>query len=143
MSTQTGQYPNCQQLVVQPFTDLTLNRLYSIHIVKENRADLNRSWQSIVRKAEKVSVKVIIPQFLRPFAEGVDVTDVEGSTVGDCLNELIGRFPRIKKFLFDKSGELLKGVEVYVNGKSSYPDELAYPVNEGDELYMLLIISGG
>jgi molybdopterin converting factor small subunit len=34
-------------------------------------------------------------------------------------------------------------VEIYVNMESSYPEELAKPVKDGDELYIVIIISGG
>ena len=88
-------------------------------------------------------VRINIPQFLQHLVNGVEVADVEGSTVGQCLNNLVKRFPHIEKWIFDKDGKLLKHVDIYVNGKSTYPEELAKPVNEGDELYILLAMAGG
>jgi molybdopterin converting factor small subunit len=44
--------------------------------------------------------------------------------------------------LFDKSGNLLNYVDIYVNGESSYPEELAKPVKDGDEIHITLIIAG-
>jgi len=38
---------------------------------------------------------------------------------------------------------LLNYVEIYVNLESSYPEELAKPVRDGDELHTVLIIAGG
>lgn len=90
-----------------------------------------------------MSVKVTIPQFLQSFTDGKEVAYVSGSTVGECLNELTRQFPDIKTLLFDKDGKLLQRVDIYVNGKSSYPEELAKQVSEGDELYILLVIAGG
>ena len=80
---------------------------------------------------------------MQPQADGAESAEVEGSTVGECLNQLVKRFPRIQNLLFDKGGKLLKYVDVYVNGKSTYPEELVKPVNDGDELQILLVIAGG
>jgi len=68
---------------------------------------------------------------------------VNGSTVGECLDELVKQFPEIRQRLFDKNGKLLNYVDVYVNYESSYPEELAKPVKDGDELHITLIIAGG
>jgi len=34
-------------------------------------------------------------------------------------------------------------IEIYVNAESSYPDELTKPVNDGDELQIVIMIVGG
>jgi len=38
---------------------------------------------------------------------------------------------------------LLNYVDIYVNQESSYPEELAKPVKDGDELHITMIIAGG
>jgi sulfur-carrier protein len=90
-----------------------------------------------------VSVKVNLHPSLLQFARDQAIVEVKGSTVGECLNGLVKQFPRIKPMLFDKQGGLLKYVDVYVNGESSYPEELAKPVKDGDELHITLTIAGG
>ena len=90
-----------------------------------------------------MSVKINIPQFLQHLANDVKTADVNGSTVGECLNDLVKRFPQFEELLFDKNGKLLKYVDVYINEESTYPEELAKPVNDGDELYIMNIIAGG
>jgi len=90
-----------------------------------------------------MSVRINIPQFLRHLASDAHVADVNGETVGECLNDLVKRFPSTKRWLFDDNGKLLNAVEVYVNGESTYPEELNKPVNDRDELHILLIIAGG
>jgi hypothetical protein len=45
--------------------------------------------------------------------------------------------------ILDENGNLLKHLDVYVNGESSYPEDLAKMVHEGDELYILNIVVGG
>ena len=90
-----------------------------------------------------MSVRVNLHPTLSPFTNNQTVVEVNGSTVGDCLNELVKQFPRIKPMLFDKQGRLLNYVDVYVNYESAYPEELAKPVKDGDELHITLIIAGG
>ncbi len=90
-----------------------------------------------------MSVKVNIHPVLYHFTNDQDVVVVNGSTVGECLEELVAQFPAIKQGLFDKDGKLLNYVDIYVNGESAYPDELAKPVKDGDELHIVLIIAGG
>ncbi|MBW1912190.1 MAG: MoaD/ThiS family protein [Deltaproteobacteria bacterium] len=34
-------------------------------------------------------------------------------------------------------------IEVYVNGETAYPDELARQVRDGDEIHLLVMLAGG
>ena len=90
-----------------------------------------------------MSVKINIHPFLSQHTNNQDVVEVNGNTVGQCLEQLIGQYPELRKWLFEKDGKLNRLVEIYVNAESSYPEELAKPVKDGDELYIIIIISGG
>jgi len=90
-----------------------------------------------------VSVKINIHPFLSQHTNDQDVVEVNGSTVGQCFEQLVARFPELRKWLFEKDGKLNRLVEIYVNAESSYPEELAKPVKDGDDLYIIIIISGG
>ncbi len=90
-----------------------------------------------------MSIKINIHPILYHFTNDQDVVEVNGSTVGECLEQLAARFPEIRQGLFDKDGKLLNYVDIYVNGDSAYPEELAKPVKDGDELHTVLTISGG
>ena len=90
-----------------------------------------------------MSIKVNIHQTLRHLTNGQGTAEVNGSTVGECLNELVHQFPGMETRLFDKKGKLLNYVDIYVNTESSYPEELAKPVKDGDELSITLMIAGG
>jgi len=90
-----------------------------------------------------MSIRINLHPSLYSFANNQAVAEVNGRTVGECLNELVKQFPQIKSLLFDKNGKLLNYVEIYVNQKSSYPEELAKPVSDGDELHITLILAGG
>jgi len=73
----------------------------------------------------------------------LDTVEVEGNNVGDCLEDLIRQFPDMRNALFDKKGKLLNAVEIYINQKSAYPDELAKPVKDGDDIHITLMLAGG
>ena len=90
-----------------------------------------------------MSIKIDIPSYLQPFTNNVEAVEVNGSTVGGCLNHLVKQFPDIQKMLFAENGKLLGYVGIYVNGEDTYPEELAKPVKSGDELYILYVIGGG
>jgi molybdopterin converting factor small subunit len=80
---------------------------------------------------------------LTDYVGGHDMIEVNGRTVGECLHELIGQYPRLKNVLFDKNGGLQSHVFASINLKSAYPEKLDTPLEEGDELHIALIIAGG
>ncbi|MFO7996398.1 MAG: MoaD/ThiS family protein [Dehalococcoidia bacterium] len=90
-----------------------------------------------------MAVKINIHPFLSQQTNNQDVVEVNGSTVGECLHQLVAQFPGLKPWLFEKDGRLNRLVEIYVNTESSYPEELAKPVRDGDELHIIVIIAGG
>ena len=90
-----------------------------------------------------MSVKINVRPGMQHLTSDQDMVEVNGSTVGECLNQLIEQFPAIKDELFDEDGKVLNYIDIYVNGKSSYPEELVKPVKDGDELYILRAIGGG
>ena len=90
-----------------------------------------------------MSIRIDIPPLLRHLADGATTATVKGSTVGDCLNHFVKQYPGTKKLLFGKNGKLLRYVEVYVNGETTYPEELTKRVKDGDEIAIVYLISGG
>ena len=87
-----------------------------------------------------MSIRVNIP-LSNHLTEGISVTEVNGSTVAECLKQMEKQFPRF--IPFSKDGKLLASFSIYVNGESVYPEELDKPVKDGDELSVLLMLSGG
>jgi len=90
-----------------------------------------------------MAVKIHIHMTHRQFTKGLEVVAVEGKTVGECLNQLIKQFPGMDKALFAKKDKLLNNVEVYLNHASAYPNELLKPVNDDDEIHLLVMLTGG
>ena len=66
-----------------------------------------------------MSVKINIHPLLGEYTNNQDVAEVNGSTVGECLEQL---------------------VDIFVNAENAYPEELAKPVKDGDKLYIIMIM---
>lgn len=90
-----------------------------------------------------MSVKIHIHTTHRQFTDGQESVSVEGKTVGECLNNLIKKFPKMEKAIFAKKDKLLNNIEVYLNHTSAYPDELSKPVKDGDEIHLITMLAGG
>lgn len=90
-----------------------------------------------------MSVEINIPPFLQPLADDVKRVDVSGSTVGECLEAMVKRYPRLKKRVFTTGGKISRGLNIYINGESAYPDTLARPVKDGDKIHIAYLIFGG
>jgi molybdopterin synthase sulfur carrier subunit len=90
-----------------------------------------------------MSVKINVSYFLPHLTNDQDVVEVEGSTIGQCLENLVARFPKVRKWLFGKGGKLSNFIDIFVNLESSPPDELTKPVKDGDEILIVMRISGG
>jgi molybdopterin converting factor small subunit len=90
-----------------------------------------------------LGVKVHIHKTHRQYTNGMEAVEVEGSTVRECLKHLVGQFPGMEKELFGKKGDLRNIFEIYINLETAYPDELAKPVKDGDEIYITFMLAGG
>jgi len=90
-----------------------------------------------------LSVRIRIHPLLQDLANGLEVVEVEGENVGRCLADLNRQFPGLRENIFDKHGKLLKHIEIFVNGRTASPEELAAPVSDEDELSILMLLFGG
>jgi molybdopterin converting factor small subunit len=90
-----------------------------------------------------MAVKVNLHLTLRQFTDGQEMVVVDGKTVGECLKNLIKKYPAMESSLFAKNGKLSNIVEIYLNLQSAYPNELARTVKDGDEIHVTMMLSGG
>lgn len=90
-----------------------------------------------------MSVKVRVSSLLRKFTNWQELVEVTGYSPVECLHNLEAQFPSIRRWLHDKQGQLRPQVQFFVNGERIYADELTNPLNDGDELFILLAIGGG
>lgn len=90
-----------------------------------------------------MTTRVHLYSNLRSYTGDQGLVEVSGSTVGECLSDLVRQYPRIKNRLFDKTGQISPQIFVSINMNSRGPEKTTTPVKEGDELYIVLIVAGG
>jgi len=90
-----------------------------------------------------MSVKVRVSPLLRKFTNGQEIVEVTGYSPIECLHNLEAEFPGMRRWLYDKRGKLRPQVWFFVKGERIDSNDLTSPINEGDELYVMLAIGGG
>lgn len=89
-------------------------------------------------------VEIRLPTVLRPQAGGKATVTVEGSTIGEVLNNLVDANPGIKGQVLTDDGSLHRFVNVYVNDDDvRYLDQLDTKVVDGDTISILPAVAGG
>ena len=89
-------------------------------------------------------VEVRLPAVLRPAAGGQSTVTVNGSTIGEVLQDLVGAYPSMAGQVLTEDGALHKFVNVYVNDDDvRYLDQLDTKVANGDEISILPAVAGG
>jgi molybdopterin converting factor small subunit len=90
-----------------------------------------------------MSIKIHLYSSLRKYTDNQRIVEVNGTTVGECLNDLVRQHPSILPLLFDETRKLLDKVFVSINLESTTRENLTTPVQETDDLYLILIVAGG
>ncbi len=90
-----------------------------------------------------MSTKVHLYSNLQSYTDNKSILEIEGSTVGQCLDNLVDRYPALKSRILDKSGHLLSTVFVSLNLNSPNTEPASRPIAAGDEIYLILIVAGG
>jgi molybdopterin synthase sulfur carrier subunit len=85
-----------------------------------------------------------IPTPLRPYANGQTEVTVQGTNVGEALNDLVIQYPDLKKHLFNEVQELRPFVNLFLGDEDvRYLDGVRTPLKEGDKLMIIPSIAGG
>ena len=89
-----------------------------------------------------VRVKVFYPILERIIGKGEPLI-LNGSTLAECLGDLMRQFPATRELLFDDQGQLLHHLFVYANEEVLNQPGLETPVSEGDTVIIASLITGG
>ena len=112
-------------------------------IIAERRNDVESERRRLLnRKDLELSIELSLHRTHRRYTDGKEIIQVDGKTVGECLQDLFKKYPPLEKEIF-KSGKLNSLVEVYLNGESAYPNELIKPVEDGDKINLVYMLSSG
>ena len=88
--------------------------------------------------------KILLPTPLRPFAEGAATIDVEASTVGGALTELVALHPQLRRHLYDDAGKMRSFVNLYRNDEDvRYLEKEGTTLSAADSLSIVPSIAGG
>jgi molybdopterin synthase sulfur carrier subunit len=131
------------------------NMSYLITAVHEGRVVDTLSWRLVEDRSSMdaediqiqeppMSVTIHIPTPLRAYTDRQAAVSVEGSTVGEALQALTGRYPSLEKHLRTGEGQLRSFVNVYLGEEDiRFLDKEATAVTEGAELTIVPSIAGG
>lgn len=91
-----------------------------------------------------MTVEVRLPTVLRPHASGAATVSVEGTTIGEVLENLVERYPGMAGQVLTSEGTLHRFVNVYVNDDDvRYLEQLDTKVGDGDTVSILPAVAGG
>jgi molybdopterin converting factor small subunit len=90
-----------------------------------------------------MTIQINLHKTHRQYTNGKETIEVNGKNVGECLKDLIRQYPPLGKEIFAKNGKLSPIMEIYLNGKSAFPDELNKPVKDGDTIHLIYFLAGG
>ena len=87
---------------------------------------------------------VRIPPTLRTATDGTKLVEVEGATVQEVVDNLIGRYPELAAQLVGSDGSLNRFVNVFLNDTDvRHLDGLRTPIRDQDSLVLLPAMAGG
>ena len=88
-------------------------------------------------------LKVRLSNLLRQATDWQEIVEVTAKTPEECLRAVVTQFPDVRKWIYDKKGKMWDRIQFFVNGKRIDRDQLGKPIQDGDELHILLNIGGG
>ena len=85
-----------------------------------------------------------IPTPLRSYTSGQSEIPVQGDTVAEAMNDLMGQYPSLKPHLYNGSGVLRPFVNLFI-GEDNIKDlkGLETPLKADDRLLLIPSIAGG
>lgn len=99
---------------------------------------------AVITEEPKGSVLLRIPGPLLELTDGSDTVSVEAQTIGQLIEQAGRVHPRLRNELLTASGELNEAYNLFLNEEDVRSLQgLETPVKPGDEVYVLLAVSGG
>ena len=93
---------------------------------------------------EKVKVAVFLPSLLLNCTDGRSEVEIEASTLRECVDGLIARYPLLAVHLYDEERQLRGHVNLFHNDTNvKWLDDWGVAVRPGDTLTILQAVSGG
>jgi adenylyltransferase/sulfurtransferase len=91
-----------------------------------------------------MATKILIPTPLRPFTDKLDAVEIDGTNIGELLNNLTTKYGGLKQHLFAADGKLRSFVNIYVNDDDiRYLQKDQTPLKAGDTVSIIPSVAGG
>ena len=91
-----------------------------------------------------MATKILIPTPLRPFTDKLDAVEIDGTTIGEVLQNLTTKYAGLKQHLYAADGKLRSFVNVYVNDDDiRYLQKDQTPIKAGDTVSIIPSVAGG
>jgi sulfur carrier protein ThiS len=88
-----------------------------------------------------MAVKIKIAQMLYQYTDNRETVEVDGSTVRECLDNLVRKYPELQPWIFAPNNAPL--VIVLLNNELVPSDHLDLKVNEKDKIALVPVVAGG
>ena len=91
-----------------------------------------------------IPIEVTLPGILASCADGERTVTVEAETVAGTVHALLAAYPLLKVHLFEADGQLREHIMLLYNDQSTdWLDSTDIPLQPGDRLTVLQLVSGG
>lgn len=91
-----------------------------------------------------MAIQFNIPTVLAGLADGQQVLEASGTTLGEAVADVATRYPKLAPRLRDEQGNPYRFVVFYVNDEDCrFRGGFAAPVRDGDEVTVVPAIAGG
>ena len=91
-----------------------------------------------------MTVLVEIPHAISRYSDEQTAVEIPGATVGEVLDVLWERFPKLKSRVLDQAGSFHPSLLLFQNGrKLSRSGFQNLPVHDGDHLEIIALAEGG
>jgi molybdopterin synthase sulfur carrier subunit len=88
-------------------------------------------------------INIKIPALWQPIV-GAHHVEVHAGDIAEALEALVVRCPRLQSQLYDEKGEVRDALHFFINQEHiRFHGGLAAPLHDGDEVYIVPMISGG
>ena len=90
-----------------------------------------------------MSITVKLHPYFQEITGTGEIISAEGNTVLEVIEDLEKNYPGMKEQLLDRHGRIQGFAEMFVNDEIVHPTGTDMPVKDGDEIEILIVISGG
>ncbi|GIV33966.1 MAG: molybdopterin synthase sulfur carrier subunit [Chitinophagales bacterium] len=88
--------------------------------------------------------EIIIPTPLRKFTGNVNKFTTQAKTVGEAINELVGKYPELKEHLLGEDGNIRSFIKVFVGEEDiNHLNRSATALDENAVVSIVPAIAGG